>query len=490
MITQLTILAITGLVLFGITNAHATETEYIDLTVDGVSAFIFGDGDVNLFVITTNITNNSDELITTGIIEGWGEFYTTLWSAHDMNDLVNGQINIPNRAELIRGDNGTFRINYDPLLITDELDGLCEVPYTIITTNTTWTSCHILPAGVIPDFIQFGISSGPDQPRRAITLPLDFGNGTESCIWWWTNKQLCSPSSVSFDSEPEYVPIYRDFTPLDVTITSNVVEVFDYVGGQGDIVALTVNITNHGNVELDRYDSANTRLLLGSEYNLTQYEPWNADHGTIMYDICPFWGDNPNIPPNISELWAFCFRIPDGEVPTMFMLGDSSDYTSNRNFIDVSIPYQEGSRTISPFYATDDCTDIFPNNVCLSNPLIDTPPPSNNTSLVFVPDSGNITIHYLDGEYYNNTMVWLQYHEDVIINSNFILNNVVLPYDLNVYFQECGTVNAYYHPATDSITMCYELVHKYFDTFGFEGDGPTYVTNTLHWVFMHELGHA
>ena len=83
------------------------------------------------------------------------------------------------------------------------------------------------------------------------------------------------------------------------------------------------------------------------------------------------------------------------------------------------------------------------------------------------------------------------YFEEITssINASYLL-----PTDVNVWFVECGEVNAFYSPETREILLCLELVDHLFQTFspyatGDEDLGVT-VWNTMLFVFYHEFGHA
>ena len=108
----------------------------------------------------------------------------------------------------------------------------------------------------------------------------------------------------------------------------------------------------------------------------------------------------------------------------------------------------------------------------------------------------NIVVGYDDtsDSYHNQIKGWLEFNELKVINQAAITDYLVLPHDIPVSFEICGEENAFYYPATSSITMCYELAAHYIselrNVYEDDDDLSASVFGALHWVFLHELGHA
>lgn len=72
--------------------------------------------------------------------------------------------------------------------------------------------------------------------------------------------------------------------------------------------------------------------------------------------------------------------------------------------------------------------------------------------------------------------------------------NLVLPYDLELRTEECGTANAFYDSNDTSVTVCYELMEHFYDVFRGTGmaDDKAYdkMFDAVRFVFLHEIGHA
>lgn len=78
--------------------------------------------------------------------------------------------------------------------------------------------------------------------------------------------------------------------------------------------------------------------------------------------------------------------------------------------------------------------------------------------------------------------------EDLAADIN---DSLVLPYDVALLGAECGEANAYWDPAEDSITICYEDADTALATFTADG-APDPVAATLNSevaTFYHEVGH-
>ena len=106
---------------------------------------------------------------------------------------------------------------------------------------------------------------------------------------------------------------------------------------------------------------------------------------------------------------------------------------------------------------------------------------------------GDVIVSYeeADDPIHYGLRTWLADNEDTIIDTDSIISYLTLHSDIRVVFESCGQANAWYSAASDQITMCYELADKYTTIFRESDiDTPYGVANALHWIFMHELGHA
>ncbi len=89
-----------------------------------------------------------------------------------------------------------------------------------------------------------------------------------------------------------------------------------------------------------------------------------------------------------------------------------------------------------------------------------------------------------------------RFFEEVLTGLNASL---ILPRDVDVRLEECGVVNAFYDPDSQSISLCYELFEHFLELFGNQLQAETEEEWTevgskavaaLVFIFYHELGHA
>lgn len=73
------------------------------------------------------------------------------------------------------------------------------------------------------------------------------------------------------------------------------------------------------------------------------------------------------------------------------------------------------------------------------------------------------------------------------------LNTIlILPKDIDVHFEQCGQINAFYIPGERRIAMCYELFGQFAEIFGGDDEEELgiEIINAAVFTFFHELGHA
>lgn len=71
---------------------------------------------------------------------------------------------------------------------------------------------------------------------------------------------------------------------------------------------------------------------------------------------------------------------------------------------------------------------------------------------------------------------------------------LILPHDVTLRSKDCGTINAFYDPRDNSITVCYELMFHLFNVYKSAGDSDAEanvrMNKAINFIFLHELGHA
>jgi hypothetical protein len=71
---------------------------------------------------------------------------------------------------------------------------------------------------------------------------------------------------------------------------------------------------------------------------------------------------------------------------------------------------------------------------------------------------------------------------------------LILPYDIQLRTKDCSQSNAFYDSRDHSVTMCYELMEDFFQTFRSAGQSEQVayakMFDAVKFVFLHEIGHA
>lgn len=71
---------------------------------------------------------------------------------------------------------------------------------------------------------------------------------------------------------------------------------------------------------------------------------------------------------------------------------------------------------------------------------------------------------------------------------------LILPFDLNVSFEDCDQPDAFYDPETHRITLCHQLIDDYYDLFAQRIKDKTKIDEVVKAAtaatFFHELGHG
>ncbi|MCC6826287.1 MAG: DUF4344 domain-containing metallopeptidase [Acidobacteria bacterium] len=111
-------------------------------------------------------------------------------------------------------------------------------------------------------------------------------------------------------------------------------------------------------------------------------------------------------------------------------------------------------------------------------------------------DKGNFVVEHVDVQDPAYEKI------DAAIRKNRILEDAAddlnsalsLPRDITLRSKDCGEPNAFYNPDDVSVTMCYELMDHFFETFLKSGlsedEAFQQMFAATKFVFLHELGHA
>ena len=111
-----------------------------------------------------------------------------------------------------------------------------------------------------------------------------------------------------------------------------------------------------------------------------------------------------------------------------------------------------------------------------------------------IQDRGDFRLIYEPTNNYAEYEAWVKswgYFEN---QENWLNQNFSLPYDVTIFVAECGHENAWYHPQSKQIVLCYELIQQYYfnmnEVWSNQSDdwirGAT--IDVVDYVFYHEMG--
>lgn len=89
-----------------------------------------------------------------------------------------------------------------------------------------------------------------------------------------------------------------------------------------------------------------------------------------------------------------------------------------------------------------------------------------------------------------------QFKKDKTLEKAAAKLNSALSLPTNIYLRtkDCGERNAFFDPNDSSVTVCYELMEHFYTLFRANGDdadrASEKMTDTVQFVFLHEIGHA
>nr|AIF10639.1 hypothetical protein [uncultured marine thaumarchaeote KM3_46_G12] len=126
---------------------------------------------------------------------------------------------------------------------------------------------------------------------------------------------------------------------------------------------------------------------------------------------------------------------------------------------------------------------------------------AGSSSVQKIQDKGDFYVVYVPSDNYSDYVPWVK---NGMNNSPQFFDKAVdwlnqtfrLPYDVPIFFHECGVTNAYYDRSAKEIVLCYELIEDYYNKsyFLFSHEGDDYVgyatLGATDYVLYHELAHA
>lgn len=111
-------------------------------------------------------------------------------------------------------------------------------------------------------------------------------------------------------------------------------------------------------------------------------------------------------------------------------------------------------------------------------------------------DKGDFIVQHLDvrNPRYNELDRQIKEKKTLKKAADQLNRSLILPNDIYLRTKDCGEENAFYNPQDQSVTMCYELMEHFFNTFKRAGDTDDDAYDSMFdattFVFLHEIGHA
>ena len=419
--------------------------------------------------------------------------------------------------------------------------GVLSNPYAITTTEISGRTYALIagrdgsgimdvssPARPAPVFGDFGYSSvmtnpyswvGPDDPGYLTDVAVtSISGGTYALV---TSRHYDVHTSSAADPDSSWTVESRGHDAVqivDITDPASPVLVTRVVDGQGGFEALAAPI----GIAIQEISGQTYAFVASIEDDAVQVidvtDPASPTPASSVFDGQDGF-DALDDPINIAiqeisgQTYAFVASIEDDAVQVIDVTDPASPTPASSVFdgqdgfdaLDdpINIAIQEISGQTYAFVAASNIDGI--QVIDVTDPASPTP-----TSSVFHGDivaaaggnaptgtaaaGGDLVVSYrtADDPAHYGLRSWLADNEDAIIDADSVTCYLALPDDISVVFEACGEANAWYSSATGRITMCYELADRYTDTLSQydTGSAPLTVAGALHWVFMHELGHA
>ena len=120
----------------------------------------------------------------------------------------------------------------------------------------------------------------------------------------------------------------------------------------------------------------------------------------------------------------------------------------------------------------------------------------NRTISMKKPDKGDFVVEHLEVKTPKYLDIDKQVQSEKLLTkaADKLNRALILPHDIYLRTKDCSETNAFYDSRDHSITMCYELMEDFFQTFRSAGQSEQIaygkMFDAVKFVFLHEIGHA
>lgn len=150
------------------------------------------------------------------------------------------------------------------------------------------------------------------------------------------------------------------------------------------------------------------------------------------------------------------------------------------------------------FCRSDRAFDVEPDPPAPSNRAANVSAPTGKqpATTSAKPDNGDFVVEHLEVTTPKYVEIDRQVkNERLLQDAAAKLNKALaLPDDIYLRTKDCQEINAYYDPGDRSVTMCYELMEHFYNTFRSDGrsEDESYdrMFEAVRFVFLHEIAHA
>jgi hypothetical protein len=125
-------------------------------------------------------------------------------------------------------------------------------------------------------------------------------------------------------------------------------------------------------------------------------------------------------------------------------------------------------------------------------------PASNENKIVPVkrPDKGDFIVEHLEVKTPKYIEIDKQVQSEKLLTkaADKLNRALILPHDIYLRTKDCSETNAFYDSRDHSVTVCYELMEDFFQSFKSTGQSEQVaygkMFDAVKFVFLHEIGHA
>ena len=122
--------------------------------------------------------------------------------------------------------------------------------------------------------------------------------------------------------------------------------------------------------------------------------------------------------------------------------------------------------------------------------------PENRAAAARKADKGDFVVEHLDVKTPKYLEIDKQVRSEMLLSkaADKLNRALILPHDIYLRTKDCSENNAFYDSRDRSVTMCYELMEDFFQTFKSSGQAEqaaySKMFDAVRFVFLHEIGHA